>query len=147
MARSKKRVSLSIHSQKLADALVKHGVVPNKADRMATPELANNSNFWRAVVDGNGYLYDGGEEGLPKVILTGYEKLLGQFCSFIKKISPECEANIKPVKGENPFRVIVSGIQAVRLIHALYKNATTYLDRNMEIAHKVMGDPRYDLES
>jgi hypothetical protein len=53
--------AIQFHSEQIANALAKVGVVDPKPARWVAPELANSTDFWRGLVDADGCVYLPGE--------------------------------------------------------------------------------------
>jgi hypothetical protein len=72
---------LTISSRELYDALCVHGMRNKSLDRVATPELSRSKDFWRGLIDGDGYL------GIPaqkiRFGLCGGRVILEQFMAFL----------------------------------------------------------------
>jgi intein-encoded DNA endonuclease-like protein len=67
----------AVRSKYLADALSRYGVLPKKTHTTKVIGLENNRDFWRGVVDGDGYI--GFHKGKARIDLVGSETLLSQF--------------------------------------------------------------------
>ncbi|MBG1260371.1 hypothetical protein [Nostoc commune] len=112
---------LTLYSQKLCESLKKQGL---NEERILPQGVKYSPDFWRGVVDGDGYILSAKKS---RVELVGDLLLLTQFLQFISTICPECCASVLPHK--SIYRVQLSGLFAQVLIDCLYKDAPTYLER------------------
>ena len=121
---------ITVQSSRLAVALARYGVVPRKS---LTAEvrggLDSNRDFWRGVVDGDGYI------DAHMVQLCGARRLCEQFAAFARRIVPT-RAAVLPHK--NIWRVSVGGSFTLPLVCALYSDCTVALDRKLAVARSII---------
>lgn len=129
----------AIRSQELINDLAEWGIVPRKSQRESPhADLVADRDFWRGVVDGDGYL------GLsksktsvilqPKFELVGSEELVKAFASFAKAA---LDVDLTPRKKRSVWSVACSANPALKIVKALYKDADVYLDRKYGLAQQV----------
>lgn len=143
----------AVRSKNLCKVLNKYGVTQNKsATARASEQIAGNRDFWRGVVDGDGYIalqyrrsYFNAHPRInawskPRVDarleLVGSEPLLNQFKTFVESIIPSADITVRPHK--NIFRVGLGGKTAEILIATLYKDASEGLDRKVNAARNIL---------
>lgn len=149
---------LSVTSAKIANDLAKHGVVPRKTYTANTPTLGMDRDFWRGVVDGDGSIFFKEKfghrgrwlYGRATLSLCGSRGLMEQFATFCDANGIFAATSVHDVGKVASF--VCTGKTAIDLIELLYANATTFLDRKMELArriaelvaiHKPKGRPRH----
>lgn len=133
---------LSFSSRRIANDLVKFGIIPNKAKRLKIPHSVHYNNivasrdYWRGFCDGDGSLfYHTG--GTPVVAFTSSSMtILEQFCAFLQ------HHNIKPPKiqkyigtsGTTMYHIAMYSSNAIKLAEILYTNSNVYMDRKHTLA-------------
>jgi len=131
----KEQAELQFNSEYTVNALAFYGVVPNKSlIASPAPILLNNNHFWRGLVDGDGHI-NISRQKLPIIHLSGSHDVVHGFCEFGKTIS-NTSISPRPIKGI--FQAALHGQNAVPVIRCLYLGATTYLDRKMDKAMKIL---------
>ncbi len=141
---SKPKAELVVSSKKLVQAVAACGIVPRKSVSVRIIGLESSAAFWRGCIDADGYLSLERDDGsrYPEIGLVGCKTLLKQFAAFVRSVAPEAPAAIHPMNGI--WRVVTTGRRAVKVVTALYGNATVALHRKLEIAKKIMGwESRY----
>lgn len=136
---------LTLTSSTIASDLDRLGIVPRKSlDAKAGPAVTNSRDFWRGVVDGDGYLGVFGR-GRAKTIgrnglqygraigLYGSEHLLGQFRAFLVRNRIPVQANVRPTPGRH-FRIVLKGAVADATVKLLYADAKVALPRKRKAA-------------
>lgn len=134
-------VSLAINSRPLAESLATHGVVPRKSlTAKASKALANNHDFWRGVIDGDGYL--GWKRSdvywYPELQLACSRPLIEQFLTFVNHIHPT-KATIRP--HGNVAITSLGPTTAKSLVTTLYQDCTVVLDRKNQRAQQMIALP------
>lgn len=74
----------------------------------------------------------------PSFDLVGSQFLLGQFQAFVRGVCPHSTAAVRPHK--NIFRIASSGWAALKVIEALYQDATVALERKAKAAGEMLSD-------
>lgn len=117
---------LAIRNSHLCKKLINYGVTPRKSHTAKVcSELEMNRHFWRGVIDGDGCLSIN-KKGRMSLELVGSNKLLTQFRSFCKFITP---FDHKIMKHESVYRTSFSNIQSCIISNFLYENSSIYLTR------------------
>jgi len=135
-------VSLVIQSRKLADALAKYGVVPNKTFiAKAKGGMERNRHFWRGVIDGDGHLdlrviY---KKPVAFINLVGAKPLLLQFLKFAHRLLPECA--VKIISKQKSFSVSFISSAAWELTRELYNDCSIALERKLKTAQDILSLP------
>jgi hypothetical protein len=128
-----------ISSRKLAAALVRLGVVPNKSfivkPASIHPELTRH--YWRGLVDGDGSVgffnsarHSGGK--LPFVKLSGTKAIVTGFADFVTELTGKAQ---KTASDKSIWVVVFRGRTAVLIAYKLYDHATVALDRKQAAAN------------
>lgn len=121
---------IKVTSSKLADDLAKYGVVPRKSlTAEASEQAANSRDFWRGLVDGDGYIGVSGDR--PMFKLTGSRRILEQFSQFVGR-------KLTMFPAGSAFSVGLGCKPAVDLVRRLYKGADLALERKKETAERIM---------
>lgn len=134
-------VRLAIRSSRLATQLEKHGMNKKSSGRVAPDYLKYNRDFWRGVVDGDGWL--GIYNNNPTIGLSGGQELLSQYAEFAKLVFPHSRTSV--TKNPTCHRVAFYHVMGAQLVQILYKDAIIYLDRKYEIAKKIMSISDYQV--
>jgi hypothetical protein len=111
------------------------GVVARKSLIAKVIGLENDRNFWRGVVDGDGWI--GPRNGMDgdKITLTGSYDLLSQFKTFIEKSIPE---SIVKIKQEGRYcRLYVYSYTARAVAKLLYNGCSIALERKLSKAQNM----------
>lgn len=123
---------LAIRSKDLASDLALRGVVPNKTRIASAGDLADNRDFWRGVIDGDGSfgVYRSG----ALLRLVGSETIVTQFLDFARRHVPT-SATVRPHR--SIFGCAICGPMAVKMLAVLYDGAATALDRKSNAAIEI----------
>lgn len=127
-------------SRAIVSSLERHGVVPRKSTREAVPPgFADDSDFWRGAVDGDGwitYRRQGKTSWHIVVGLCGSADLCNGFRKFaINRIG----RNVPDIRNEKKiWYAKVSGRAAIELIRIMYFGAPVSLDRKQAKADEVL---------
>ena len=122
-------VRFSVRSQRLADRLTELGV---KAGPVA-PELAASRDFWRGVVDGDGWITADAAD--PRLEVVGDPYLLNPFVAFLAAYDITGPA-LRPHKSIQ--RVAYGGFTAVRAVELLYQGYPVGLERKVAAALAIL---------
>jgi hypothetical protein len=121
-------------TQIIAD-LATYGVVPRKSLTARCARLETDRDFWRGVVDGDGWLgykVTRGRWRYAAITLCGSVCLMTQFAYFI---SQHNEGRFpKVTRRGSIFAVHVSGQLAIKIARLLYEGAATALPRKQALA-------------
>lgn len=140
--KSKPHVHYGVRSSKLADALARFGVLPRKSKTAKVIGLEWNRDFWRGVVDGDGYVrWQSSRQGrMPNIGLAGSKDLVIQFQAFCLTLCPHCEAQVGQMHSIWTWRT--AGSCALTIIKALYDNCSIALKRKQIIANAIIAESR-----
>lgn len=116
-------------SQELADSLASFGVVPNKTHSVVAKEsLTCSRDFWRGVLDGDGYINVNGSFELAGMS----DDFLNQFRHYLHSTYGSAPSITK--NGQGCHRV---GSKRQQLLLDLYRPGDVALDRKMEIVDQI----------
>jgi hypothetical protein len=122
---------LVVNSRKMADALRKWGIHSPRTWTASTHlDLLYNLDYWRGVIDGDGTLCTSG--GKRIIRLVGSRPICEQFLNLVRHNRIKTSAGVCPTR--RIFTVGFTGLPAKLTAILLYKNASLYLPRKMEIA-------------
>jgi hypothetical protein len=128
-----------ICSDRLVRAIARYGVTPNKTHTAEVRHLELNRDFWRGVIDGDGWITLR-EDGSPTIGLIGSERLVSQFQAFVRSFTSECTASI--CRKSCVFSLRISQRSVTReILRTLYSDCKTALDRKKAIADSLLADP------
>lgn len=134
--RSSGSVSITVASKQIVCDLAAFGITPRKTfTACARCGLEVNRDFWRGVIDGDGTL--AWSKNKPYIGVLGSEVLMAQYLAFCKSIT-QTNTTVRP--DGNVFRVFMNCRAAYEVIHALYSDATTSLDRKAAKAAFVLDE-------
>lgn len=118
-------VGLQINSYKIVECLGAMGIHSRKSHTFSpSNQHTGSSDFWRGVIDGDGYLSRG--KGKYRLELCGSYSCMEAFLSWCKKHT-NTQASVTVMK--SIWRVQLSGKVAGEIQDILYANAPVYLDR------------------
>jgi hypothetical protein len=118
-------------SIELVKKLASLGIAENKSHSATASDCcAQSKDFWRGVVDGDGYLSNINSKAI-RFELCGSLKMMSQFQTYIKTVL-NVEINVSTMR--TIYRVQLSGVKACKVIDHLYKDAEIFLDRKKELA-------------
>lgn len=113
--------SVCITSEPIAEALARYGIGPNKTGTVeAVPAVADNSDFWRGVIEGDGSVYE------DRIAMNSSSlALVDQFDAFVRRRV----AGAKPTRYYNETNGVWSAHVSVLAVAAelaaqLYRNAS-----------------------
>lgn len=140
---------------RLYNRLKELGFTSNKTYDITPHELLRYSrDFWRGVVDGDGWItkghsiYPSVNSGdiryeYPKMGLCGNEATIQEFLNYIRLSGIECKSGVKRAKRENSLYSMDSvGKPAVQIMNLLYKDATVYLNRKYQKYQELISEPQ-----
>jgi hypothetical protein len=94
----------------------------------------NSRDFWRGVVDGDGWLCETKDKYKYQVIgLSSTESTLLIFLKYIKLNNIVTETKPNKDKRHDVWGIDVRADPAKKIINLLYKNSSVYLDRKYKI--------------
>ena len=128
----------AITSKQMVEDLKRHGIIPRKSTRekLLTPSLLYDRDFWRGVIDGDGSLEIYNDK--PCLSLYGSKDLLSQFVLFIKATAFNSKANISRVRNTPIWRISIAYKQAAEVVIALYENSFPFIERKNWTAQKII---------
>lgn len=123
--KNSKRSEISVSSQKLVDKLKHFNIFPNKTFNTSPPKsLANDSHFWRGVIDGDGHI----SEKRPVLVLCGNKETVKSFKSWVNTFC-NTNASVRRAKG-NSYRFKLEGNNLyIETLNKIYSNCNIKLDR------------------
>lgn len=125
---------ISFSSEKIVKQLATWNIIPRKSGREIIPnEFATNRDFWRGVIDGDGWIskpYTIGVSGSFKVCLS--------FCELALNI---CGSKISPLKIKNKecWQTVIHGPKALTMMRFLYEGSTISLERKQTKVDQLLG--------
>ena len=135
-------VKLAFASNRIAAKLASYGVVQRKTgiEEVADARLLFDRDFWRGVIDGDGSIYLQKRKGNGwRLVLALYgasEKLLEQFLAFARKICPDIQSTVR--HGRDSLQLHINGRFAFKVLHVLYEDSRTSLDRKKRKADQIL---------
>ncbi len=126
-----KAFRVAFSSKKIYERLQELGFTHNKTYGIVIHAFLKNSrDFWRGVVDGDGWLYNKSQKAIG---LSGNSNTLSEFINFLNS----CGVGTKTVPSKRKDRdflwmLDLHSNKAQRTADLLYKNATVYLDRKYQ---------------
>lgn len=125
-----------VRSERLCSALAQYGVTPRKTfTAKVCDRLALDRDFWRGVVDGDGWLALRPQNGTAYAhleLVSASRALIDQFAHFVRHVSPRWRGEV--VSQRQYWRVSLGATVATEVVDALYRNTTTVLERKGAIA-------------
>lgn len=119
---------LRVYAPILCQTLSKYGIDSRKSTRESVPEsLKHNRNFWRGVVDGDGWVtyY---KNGWGEIGICGSKSVCAGFLSYVQTIG-FTNATVRKHKEANCYKICVRGYTGSEIICHLYEDSTIYLNR------------------
>lgn len=131
---------LVINSRKMADDIRAWGIdSPRTYDASTHPELLDDRDYWRGVVDGDGTLakerkQESSTSWFHSGALAGPQTLCQEFLEFARRHRCGSGTRVRPKKGSRGYTVRINGrVSASRLARILYDGAELALPRKAEI--------------
>ncbi len=128
---------LVIHSPYLVRSLSRFGIVPRKSNvATASPEMAMNQDFWRGVIEGDGWVRIYNNSFC--LGLCGSEAIVRQFTEFASPIA-QCKFDVR-LNGlsKNCWRTEIRGRHGLAVARVMYAGNPVSLDRKREVAERVI---------
>jgi len=134
--------TLAVHSKKIVRDLESFGIVPRKSykDIKAHVDLANNRDFWRGLVDGDGSVLLN-SYGKPLNSLVGCRSIVDAFAVFSRQYCLPDEGKGSIVARGSIWSYAVTGKSAIEVIKQLYYNSVVALDRKKAAAEEILSRP------
>lgn len=123
----KPSVRLSVKSSRLVNDLARFGMVGLKTVRTASVNAAWSRDFWRGIVDADGWVGLDNRRRSARLELVGSERLVRQFLEFVGRMNIETRATVRPHK--SIFRAGLSGESAKQMLGILYRTGDVALER------------------
>jgi len=127
--------SLTVHSERLAIALRRFGVVPRKSKIAKVKRLEKNRHFWRGMVDGDGWVSVVKRYDSPVIGFTGSLACCEQFRAFCSSITPHRTCLRR---NHSIWSFSTCGPFAYQVIQAMYANASVALNRKASLAAQIL---------
>ena len=125
---------LRIPSQQIVDDLSQYGVIPRKSMNAEVFMLQDSADFWRGVMDGDGYL---GTAPTNDVDIVGSFNLLSQFSYYVKSIILNAPFP-KIVPHKSIYRLRLRKIHKVKILQTLYYDNCISLERKYIRAQNIL---------
>lgn len=138
------RASVSVRSEHLHRRLKELGMRKKIDGRIATKECAASPDFWRGIIDGDGWVGLWPDHGKPtaRIGACGCRELMEQFLEFAKGVLPNTKARV--YDRTNICIAQFDCRQARTLISAIYRRTGPALDRKVISAFEAIQDhPHY----
>lgn len=132
-----KYVAITFSSQRVVGSLAKFHITPKKSLTFDPyPYCANNADFWRGMIDGDGSVRVC-RDGYFKIMLCGSKPCIEAFSKWVQANS--CSKGTMHKDG-NIYKVQLSGLPAKEIGKKLYANDPRYyLERKGKVAEKALG--------
>lgn len=144
-----KHLRVAFSSKSIYSKLMQLGLTHKKTLNLIPIEsLKNSKDFWRGVVDGDGWICQTGDmraEGKYNyacIGLSGTQDTLIGFLDFIKRSGITTDAHPRKDSRSNVWKTDIHGTGAKAIMTLLYKDATVYLDRKYEKYQELMNEPK-----
>lgn len=137
---------IAFTSRRIAADLASYGVVPKKSlIASVDPRLAEDRDFWRGMVDGDGSVALG-SDGYARLMLCGTEAVCEAFRRYItSRIATR--SRVRKLEGRQVWAIEVHGNGAAVIVRLLYDGAAVALPRKASIASQIPSvSPRFSLE-
>lgn len=137
---------VKVADRKLYERLEELGFTSNKTyDIIPHEELKHSRDFWRGVIDGDGWLTYCKTKGdyikdsnakiysYPRIGLCGNKSTIDSFIGFVKNHEIITKSSTKKAPRENElYSMDSTGKPALEIMNLLYKDSTVYLDRKYQ---------------
>jgi len=128
---------INIGSQKLHKKLQNWGITWNKSyDAKPPEEMKTNRDFWRGVVDGDGYLGIVNDKsrakGRKRLHLCGTIDMVQGFKDFLVSNGIGTTYEVVSVRESMQYKMEVSSTMAEKAVKLLYEGSTVYLERKYQ---------------
>lgn len=135
----KKTCELFVTSQPLVDALARYGVVPQKTHSARVTGLESDPDFWRGVIDGDGWLSDPNGR-MRQLQLVGSRDLMQQFSDYVATLMPYAPP-LPLYAHKSIYRVAMSHIRLMTVLPVLYYDGCVALPRKSQRARGILQIP------
>lgn len=134
---------IAFSSQKIYDRFLQLGFTNRKTwDITPHESLKYSRDFWRGVVDGDGWIYNKKQIALG---LCGHENTIKEFLSFLNINGVDTKSNPYKVKKRDfLWSCDLHSKKAISAANLLYKDATVYLDRKYQTYLTEFAEPVSD---
>ena len=139
-------IGIEISSKWLVKALLSLGITPKKSLSLKPAQVSEELQpaYFRGLFDGDGSIgfpmvKTGNPHSNIRVILVGTQPIVSAFATFCGRFA-DVEATVHRRRGKNLWYVNYGGITVPQaILHALYDDATVYLDRKYAAAQQAFG--------
>jgi hypothetical protein len=128
-------VSFSLRSAFLANALEKYGMRRKSLDRVVSQDLLYSRDFWRGLVDGDGWISIS-KSNNPRLGVCGGLGLMNQFMTFLRANNIGFNTSVRTQK--TIHLVAFSCGSAFEIINLLYNDCAVALDRKLVRAKQII---------
>lgn len=128
---------LRVTSRNLYNGLKRIGICDKSLERIPNDIQAQSKDFWRGVVDGDGWLSTT-SAACPAVTLIGGEILIEKFIDFYKTNLNISHITKRKRKSVGLYEVTLTGKKALSLVDLLYSSPEVYLERKFERAQNLL---------
>lgn len=133
---SKNAFRVGFSSVRIYEKLKSLGFTNNKTLTLDPhPNLKFSRDFWRGVVDGDGWICmnndarAGGKYNYPVIGLSGTEATILEFIDYLNSNDINTKGYPKKDRRSNVYQFDTNASKAIKAMHLLYKDALVYLDR------------------
>ncbi len=135
-ANCKPLANITLYATRLVTDLARYGVVPRKSHIAEAKLVDKDLNFWRGVVDGDGFI-SFTKKGCPVMGIVGSRTLMTQFSEFIASTIKCNPPSVRPM--HSAWTTRLNGTFATALLRILYSNPKSpSLARKQVIANRAM---------
>lgn len=136
------KATVSVSSVPLTESLGRYGMKLKSLDRVAPPQLIDSRDFWRGLVDGDGFVLP---RKKSKLSVCGGLPLMKQFLLYFQNLGIGLNTNVRSqisdtlgqLKPKRLYTVTFACSTAVKAARHLYKDASVFLDRKMADAKAI----------
>lgn len=144
--RKQNQFGLTFTSRRIANDLKRHGVIPNKSSGTKVKKLEEDPNFWRGMIDGDGWISRPNKP--PRITLYGIVPILEQYKKYCQD---KVGTNASIIEKTHAYSFKLTGQMARDMIQHLYCNQNIALKRKelKGISHLISHDVytgKFDVE-
>lgn len=127
--KSSSTATLRFNSKEFVQYLSCLGITPNKTDTLIVPkELEQDCHFWRGMIDGDGCIYQNGNN--VQLTLIGTKDVCIKFKQFCLMYCGNIKSNIRAAG--KVYTITITSTKAVKILDILYNDCSMYLKRKYD---------------